>query len=477
MKRPAPGWSILAASLPMFMVSLNNLVVTNALPAIRKDFGTDVAGLQWVVNGYVLAFASLLLTGAALGDRFGRRLVFLIGIAAFAYGSIGCAMSTSIPALIMARVVQGCGAAAVQPLSLTLLAAAVPERRRSAALGLWGGVNGLGVALGPVAGGAVTEGLAWQWIFWVNLPVAAVAVPLARWALAESWGRDRGLDLPGMVLVTAAVTLAVWGIVEAGQTGWDDQLVLSAFGSALGLLLVFVFWQKAAPNPLLPLRFYRIRAFVASNLLSLAMFFGVFGSIFFLAQYLQGPLGFAPLAAGLRTLPWTAMPMVFAPLAGLLTDRLGGGRLMTVGLALQGFGLAWIAVRVSPSVTYSQLVPALMVAGAGMGLVFGPTSAVVLGSVLPHEHGKASGANNTVREVGGALGVAVLTTVFSSKAPNPATGFLDGLVPALWVGVAVVALGVLAGLFIPSRRVPDLATIPFPRVRKEKYVGRHRLQT
>jgi EmrB/QacA subfamily drug resistance transporter len=409
--------------------------------------------------------------------------VFLVGVVLFSVGSVACAMSDSIPTLITARVMQGIGAAAVQPLSLTLLAAAVPPRRRSAALGLWGGINGLGVALGPVVGGAVTEGLAWQWIFWINLPVAAIALPLAMWALHESWGRDRGLDLPGMVLVTAAITLTVWAIVQASETGWGDQLILSAFGSAAALLLVFVLWEQRAPNPLLPLRFYRIRAFVASNLLSLAMFFGVFGSIFFLAQYLQGPLGFTPFAAGIRTLPWTAMPMVFAPLAGILTDRLGGGRLMTVGLALQGIGLAWITTLVTPQVNYAQLVPALVVAGIGMGLVIGPTSAVVLGAVHSHEHGKASGANNTVREVGGALGVAVLTTVFTTKAAevpirsrsDAILSFLHGMVPAIWVGVAVVALGVMAGLFIPFRRSYNLETIPIPRARKEEYIGRHRL--
>ncbi|TCO60616.1 MFS transporter [Actinocrispum wychmicini] len=482
-RRVAPGWTILAASVPMFMVSLNNLVVTNALPAIRKDFGTDVTDLQWVVNGYVLAFASLLLTGAALGDRYGRRQVFLIGVALFTVGSVACALSDSIPALITARVVQGVGAAAVQPLSLTLLAAAVPEQKRSAALGLWGGVNGLGVALGPVVGGAVTEGLAWQWIFWINVPVAAVALPLARWALRESKGRDRGLDLLGMVLVTAAVTLAVWAIVEAGENGWNDSLIVTALAGAGVLLTLFVLWERRAPHPLLPLRFYRIRAFVASNVLSLSMFFGVFGSIFFLAQYLQGPLRYAPFAAGLRTLPWTAMPMIFAPLAGLFTDRLGGGRLMTVGLALQGIGLAWIAALVTPTVSYSELVPALVVAGVGMGLVIGPTSAVVLGSVQPYEHGKASGANNTVREVGGALGVAVLTTVFTTKAAEVpirsradfTLSFLHGMVPAIWVGVAVVGVGVLAGLFIPFRQGYDLRTTPIRLVvPKEEYVGRHR---
>ncbi|GAA0637486.1 hypothetical protein GCM10010174_69050 [Kutzneria viridogrisea] len=487
-RRVKPGFAILAASVPMFMVSLNNLVVTNALPAIRKDFSAEVSNLQWVVNAYVLAFASLLLTGAALGDRYGRRTVFVIGVVVFSLGSVECALANSLTTLVIARVVQGIGAAAVQPLSLTLLAAAVPERRRSAALGLWGGVNGLGVALGPVVGGAVTEGLAWQWIFWINVPVGLLAVPLVLRFLRNGKGADGGLDIPGMVLITVAVTLTVWAIVRAGEEGWGSTKILSAFLAAFAVFVLFVLWEQQAKNPLLPLRFYRIRAFVMSNLVSLAMFFGVFGSIFFLAQYLQGPLGFSPFQAGLRTLPWTAMPLLVAPLSGLITDRVGGGRLMTLGLALQGVGLAWIALIATADLDYARVVPPLVVAGIGMGLVFGPTSAVVLGAVRKHEHGKASGANNTVREVGGALGVAVLATVFtdfSSEVPvrspaDAAQAFVHGMVPAIWVGVAVVGVGVVAGLFIPRRSLVSAPTVLIavtaPTVQRTAVAepGRHR---
>jgi EmrB/QacA subfamily drug resistance transporter len=450
-------WIVGAVSLPMFMVSLNNLVVINALPYIGKALSTDTAGLQWVMNGYVLAFAGFLLTAAGLGDRYGRRRVFVGGIVLFALGSIACGLADSVPALVAGRVVQGIGAAAVQPLSLTLLAGAVPASKRGMTIGLWGAVNGLGIALGPLVGGAVTETFDWRWVFLVNLPVVAVAIPLVLAAVRESTGADRELDVLGMTLVTAAVTLLVWAVVNAGNTGWLSGRVLGGMAAALVPAVLFAFWERKAKSPLLPLRFYRIPAFTISNLVVLAMFFGVFGSIFFVTQFMQGPLGFSPLQAGIRTLPWTAMPIVVAPPAGRFTDRFGGGPLMAIGLSLQGAALAWIAVIANAHLEYVRLIPPMMMAGVGLGLVLPPAMTVVLGSVRPHEHGKASGANNTIREIGGALGVAVLSTVFRARfdgTPTSAAGiwptFVRAMVPALWVGIAVTLVGALIALFVPT---------------------------
>lgn len=451
--------TIVASSIPMFLVALNNLVVTNALPEIGKDLDASLSELQWVVNAYVLAFAGLQLTAAALGDRLGRRRVFVGGILVFVAASAVCALAETIELLIAARVAQGIGAAAVFPLSLTLLAAGVPERKRNLAVGLWGAVSGTAVAVGPLVGGAVTEGLNWQWVFWVNVPIGLAGIGLVYWALGEGRGNDKDLDLLGMVLGGGAVTVAVWAIVEAEERGWGSPEILSAFGAAALLLALFVAWERRAPAPLLPLTFYRSRPFVLSNLVSLAMYFGVFGSIFLLVQYLQGPLGYSPLEAGVRTLPWTLMPMFLAPVAGLLTSRVGGGPLMALGLALQAGALAWIGVLADPGREYTALVPAMVVAGVGMGLTFAPNSATVLGAVGRHEHGKASGANSTIREVGGALGVAVLATVFQESGgvvgPDPTAGpnaFFDGLVPALYVGAAVVAAGAVAGALIRRQK-------------------------
>lgn len=464
MRRVPLAWSIIATSIPMFLVALNNLVVTNALPQIQEEFSASQQDLQWVINSYVLAFAGLLLTGAGLGDRYGRKKVFLGGLAIFAAGSVLCALAGSFPALLIGRVIQGVGAAAVLPLSLTLLSAAVPEKMRSAAIGIWSGINGLGVAIGPLLGGAVTDGLAWEWIFWINIPVAVIAAPLVLWAIDESVGPDRELDLIGMVTVSAAVTALVWGIVRGGTESWTDAWVLGSFIAAAALLVAFVLWERRAPYPLLPLRFYRIPTFVLSNIVSLCMYFGVFGSIFFLAQYLQGPLGFSASEAGLRTLPWTAMPMLIAPIAGALTDRVGGGRFMAAGLGIQGIALAWIAIVAQSDTPYTELVPPMVLGGIGMGLVFAPTAAVVLASVREHEHGKASGANNTVREIGGALGVAILTTVFQRYADtvvvhsseDAAEPFITGMRAAIWVGVAVVVAGALCGAAIKKNSRPQV---------------------
>lgn len=460
--RKVPLWlTIVACSVPMFMVALDNLVVSTALHTLAVDLEATTQDLQWFVNAYVLSFACLLLTGAALGDRFGHRKVFTLGIVLFTVSSIACGLADTSGQLIAARAVQGFGAAAVMPLSLTLLSNAVPEKMRSLALGLWSAVSGLAIALGPVVGGAVVEGLDWRWIFWINIPVGVLAVPLVLAVVKESRGERARLDLFGMLLATAGLFALVWGIVNGSEDGWTDGPILAAFVAGVLLLAAFVAWERKAEHPLLPLGFYRIRAFTLTNVVSASMYFGVFGSIFFLAQYLQIAPPRTPLHAGVLTLAWTLMPMVIAPIAGAITDRVGGGRLMALGLFLQAIGLAWINLEASADTPYSQLVGGMLVAGAGMGFAIAPTAAVVLGAVGPEHRGKASGANTTVREIGGALGIAVLSSVFTAhgSAATPAE-FVDGLHPAVWVGVAVVVLGALCALAIP--RNPRPAPEPAP---------------
>ncbi|OLZ52382.1 MFS transporter [Amycolatopsis coloradensis] len=450
----------------MFMVALDNLVVTSALAKIAEDFGVRQSTLQWVVNGYVLAFAGLLLAGAALGDRFGRRRVFLLGIALFTVASAACAISGSVETLVAARVLQGAGAAMILPVSLTLAVAAVPEKQRNMAVGVWGGVNGLGIALGPLAGGLVTEYLEWNWIFWINVPIGLLVLPMALWAIRESRGDDRSIDLVGGVLIIGSVVAAVWGIVGAADHGWGSGRALTGIASAAVLFTGFVFYERRVAEPLVPLRMYRVRAFMLSNVVALTTHFGVFGSVFFLAQFMQGPMGYTPFEAGLRTLPWTAVPVVVVPLASLLIERVGGGVLQALGSGMQAAALAWLALTIAPGMSYGAMIPAFILAGIGMGLVFAANPATVIGSVADAEHNKASGVNNTVRELGGALGIAVLTTLFthgftSSRAAGSGTGsqataaesFTVGTQHALWLGVVVVAAGVPAALFI--RRALD----------------------
>jgi EmrB/QacA subfamily drug resistance transporter len=442
--------ALLAASLPMFMATLDNLVMTNALPVIRTDLGASVTQLQWFVNAYTLSFATLMLSAATLGDRWGRRRVFVGGITLFALASIASALSTTPEALIMARAVQGIGGAAVMPLSLTLLAAAVPPARRAMAIGVWGGVAGLGVALGPLVGGAVVEGISWQAIFWINVPLALVAVPFVLRALPESFGRREPLDVAGLVLGGTGVLAGVWAITRGNEHGWTSTSVMSGLVAGALLLIGFVWREAHAPHPLMPLRLFRSRSFTVANIAGFAFSLGMFGAVFLLVQYLQVVEGYSPLEAGVRTLPWTAAPMVVAPLAGMLAPRLGVRTLLFSGLTLQSVGLAWLAVVTTPGVAYGALVPAFVVAGVGMGLTFAPSSTAVLADMADEDHGTASSTNATIREVGVALGVAVLVAVFTSAGGTiTPDGYADGLRPAVLVGALVVAVGAVAARWLP----------------------------
>ena len=440
------------ASVAIFMVTLDNLVVTTALPSIRRDLGASLEDLEWTVNGYTLAFAVFLLTGAALGDRFGRRRMFLAGIALFTGASAIAALAPSTDALIAARAIQGLGGAIVAPLTLTLLSEAFPAERRGVALGIWSGVGGLAVAMGPLVGGAIIESASWQWIFWVNVPVGLALLPAARRGLVESHGAAGRLDVPGVALATAGLLGVVYATVRGNALGWGSATVIGSYAAGFAVLFLFGLWERRAPAPMLPLRFFRSRAFAATSGVSLAMSFGIFGSIFLLAQFFQTVWGYGPLEAGLRTLPWTGMPMIVAPIAGALSDRIGSRPLMAAGLGLQAVAIVWLAAVMETDVAYATLVPAFVLGGTGMALVFSPVANAILSAVRPHEAGQASGANNAIRELGGVLGVAVLAAVFSGAGGyDSGQAFVDGLRPALWVGAAVLAAGAGAALLVPGR--------------------------
>jgi EmrB/QacA subfamily drug resistance transporter len=445
-------WTFAVTSIALFMVVLDNLVVSTALPVIRVDLEATLEQLEWTVNAYTLTFAVFLLTGAALGDRFGRKRMFILGVGIFTGASALAALAPSAEWLIAARAVQGVGAAIVTPLTLTILSAAVARERRGVALGAWSGIAGLAVAMGPLVGGAVVEGISWQWIFWLNVPIGLVLLPLAT-QLRESYGPDRALDLPGLALASAGLLGIVWGLVNGNADGWASPGIVGALVLGAAFLVAFAGWELRAREPMLPMRFFRDRAFAAANGASLFMYFGMFGSIFLLTQFFQTAQGYSPLESGLRVLPWTAMPMVVAPIAGALSDRIGGRPIMATGLALQAIGLAWIAAVSTATVGYASLVGPFILSGIGMAMFFAPVANVVLSAVRPAEEGKASGTNNAIREVGGVLGVAVLASIFARYGgyESPQT-FADGLVPAIWVGAAVVGAGALVTLLIPRRR-------------------------
>jgi EmrB/QacA subfamily drug resistance transporter len=442
------------------MVTLDNLVVTTALPVIRHDLHSGLSGLEWTVNAYTLTFAVLLLTGAALGDRFGRRRLFSIGLVIFTVSSAAAALAPSIGALDAARAVQGLGGAIVMPLTLTILSAAVPKERRGLALGAWGGISGLAVALGPLVGGAVVSGISWHWIFWLNVPLGLVLAPLAWRQLDESYGASTSLDLRGLALASSGLFGIVWGLVRGNSLGWGSVEIVASLVAGAALVAAFVVWEQRAPQPMLPMRFFRNRTFALANVSSLFMFFGMFGSIFLLAQFFQTVQGYSPLQAGLRILPWTAMPIFIAPIAGALSDRIGGQKLMGTGLALQAAGLAWIAAVSTPTTAYSSLVIPFILSGAGMALFFAPVANVVLSSVRPQEEGQASGANNAIRELGGVFGVAVLASIFAHAGGyHSGATFVDGLRPAVYVGAAVVGAGSLAAFGIRSPKRADVVEL------------------
>ncbi len=450
--RASTAWTFAITAIALFMVALDNLVVTTALPVIRRDLGSSLQDLEWMVNAYTLTFAVLLLTGAALGDRFGRRRLFVLGLVVFTAGSAAAALAPSSSVLIMARAIQGIGGAIVTPLTLTILSAAVPPERRALALGAWGGVGGLAIAVGPLVGGAIAQGVNWHWIFWLNVPVGIVAVALAFLRLEETRGPAGRLDLVGLGLASAGLLGLVWGVIHGNDRGWTHPQILAALIIGTVLLVAFVAWERRAAAPMLPLHIFRNRGFAAANAVSLLMYFGMFGSIFLLSQFFQVVQGLNPFEAGLRILPWTAMPAVVAPIAGVLAGRIGSRPILVPGLALMAIGLAWLAAVSTPTVAYAALVPAFVVSGIGMGMFFAPIANVVLSAVRTDEEGKASGANNAIREIGGVFGVAVLASVFSASGSYTSPqAYVDGLVPAVWVGAVIVAIGALAALAIPGR--------------------------
>ena len=460
-RRGGAAWALVITSVAGFMAALDNLVVTTALPSIREDLGGGLHDLEWTVSAYTLTFAVLLMFGAALGDRFGRRRMFIAGLTVFTGASAAAAMAPGIDSLIAARAVQGVGAAVMMPLTLTLLTAAVPVAKRGMAYGIWGAVNGLAVASGPLVGGTLTEHISWQWIFWLNVPLGLALLPLARLRLAESHGTGAPLDVPGTLLASGGLFGIVYGLVRGPADGWTGSLVLTGLFTGFALLAGFILYSTRAKNPMLPMRLFRSRAFAGINAASLLMFLGMFGSIFLLSQYMQGVLGYSPTEAGLRMLPWTGMPLLVAPIAGILADRIGGRPVVATGLFLQALGLGYMAVVATADASYGSQLPALIVSGIGMALYFAPASHLVMSSVRPSEQGIASGANNALREVGGALGIAVMASIFAAQGGYE-TGqtFVDGMRPALVTGSAVVALAGIAALLIPTRRRTERQTQP-----------------
>jgi EmrB/QacA subfamily drug resistance transporter len=460
--RTATRWVVILTGIGSLMAALDTLAVSTALSKIRVDFGATVEQLEWTVNAYNLSFAVLLITAAALGDRFGRRRLYAAGLGLFAAASAVSAVAPNVGELIAARAFQGAGAALITPLGLALLTSAFPPEKRGAAIGMFSAITGLAVASGPLLGGAVVQGINWQWIFWLNVPIALVSIPLVLTKMKESYGPDTALDLRGLALVTSGALGLVWALMRGNQVGWASPETIGTGVAGALLLAGFIGWERRAPEPMLPVEFFRSRSFSAGNAAIFLQFASLMGAVFFYAQLLQVAEGFDPLGAGLRLVPWTATFITVAPIAGALSDKIGERPLMVIGLTLQAAGMAWLALIAAPGLAYSHMLAPFIVGGVGISMALPAAQNSVIGSVGEAAIGKAAGVNSTMRELGGVFGVAIAVAVFAAAGSyaSPAS-FTAGFGPAIGVAAAAAFAGAIAGLALPGRRsrVP-VAAVP-----------------
>ena len=447
-------WVLILASLASFMVSLDATIVATALTTIHRDLGVSIANLEWTVNAYTLSFAVLLIPAAALGDRFGRRRLFVAGLLLFIGASAACALAHTISWLIAARTIQGCGAALVLPLALTLLSAAFEPAQRARALGIFGSITGLALIAGPVVGGIIAQGLAWQWIFWLNVPIGLLVVALVKRRVQESFGPRTSLDLGGLLSISGASFGIVWGLVRGNSAGWGSVEVVATLVAGVLFAMLFVAWERRARAPMVPMPFFRSRAFSAGNAATFLQATSLIGVVFLLAQFFQVAQGNGPLGAGLRLLPLTATLFVVAPLAGALVNRIGERVLVAGGLFLQAIGMAWIGLVAAPGLPYAELIAPLIITGCGASFSLPTTQHAVINAVKAGDIGKASGAFSMFRQLGGAFGVATLAAVFAATGSlGSAEAFSSGFASALFVAAALSLLGAIAGLALPARQI------------------------
>ena len=449
--RTATAWVVVLTAIGSFMGALDTLVVSTALPTIRADLGASVSQLEWTVNAYNLSFAVMLVTAAALGDRLGRRRLYAVGLVGFALASVASALSPNVEWLIASRAVQGVAAAFMMSLGLALLSAAFPAERRGTAIGLFSAVTGLAVASGPLVGGAVVNGLDWTWIFWLNVPIGLLAAPLVLARVKESFGPNTALDFPGLGLVTGGALGIVWGLVRGNSAGWGSVEVVATLAAGVLLVVAFIAWERRASEPMIPMSFFRSRAFSAGNLAIFAVFGSLFAEVYFFSQLLQNAMGYDALGAGLRLMPWTGTFLLVGPIAGALTDRIGERPLMVTGLLIQAAGTIWIALIASPDMSYSELLVPMVIAGVGISMAIPAAQNSVLGSVSEEAVGKAAGTNSVMRELGGVFGIAVAVAVFAGAGSYASPqAFTDGFAPAIGVAAALALVGAVAASFLPG---------------------------
>lgn len=459
--RAERNWVLGVTALASFMMALDAMIITTAFAAIRTEFGSPVETLQWTVNAFNLTFAVLLLTGAALGDRFGRRRMFAAGIALFVVASAACALASNATALIAARALQGAGAALVMPLAMAILSGTFGREERARALGIFSGITGCALIIGPAIGGFITEHFGWRWVFWINLPIGLITIGLVLARLRESFGPAAALDIPGLLLIALAALALVWSLLRGNAVGWASGEVMGTLMSGLVLTACFVLWELRAAAPMVPMRLFASRALASGMTASVLFYAAMYGVLFLLPQFLQTTLGFDAFGAGLRLLPWTATLFVTAPVAGAVVNRFGERPLVVTGLLMQAIGLGWIAEIVSPSVPYSALVAPLVLAGVGVSMAMPAAQNAILGSVAVAEMGKASGVFNMGRFLGGMFGIAALVASFSANgAVDSVAHFERGFAAAMGLAAMLSLAGAIAGFFLPARRPTVGAAAP-----------------
>jgi EmrB/QacA subfamily drug resistance transporter len=494
---PRRWWTLVVLCLSLLVISLDNTILNVALPTLELDLGASSSQLQWIVDSYMLVFAGLLLTAGALGDRFGRRKALSFGLAVFGLGSLLSAVAGSAEMLIASRALMGVGGAFIMPSTLSILTATFPAHERAKAIGAWAAVSGLGIAIGPVAGGWIVEHADWSWIFLVNIPFVVAALLAQRPLVPES--RDPAaprLDVPGFALSTAGLTALVWGIIQAPEWGWTDPRIVGAFAAAAALVAGFVAWERHTPEPMLDVRLFRNRRFSAASGAITLSFFAMFGAIFFLTQYLQLVLGYSAFSAGLRVLPVAVGIVLASPLSARLTDRAGAKVVVAAGLALIAAALVLMAGFEVDS-AYTVVAVSYLILGMGIGLAMTPATDSVMGSLPLAKASVGSAVNDAARTTGGALGVAVLGSVLSSGyradmdavsagaaahdslsgalataariggatgdrlAATAQEAFLNGMHAAVLVAAGIALVGALVALvFLPSREAAPAAVVP-----------------
>jgi EmrB/QacA subfamily drug resistance transporter len=458
-------WTLAAVAFGLFMIMLDNTVVNVALPSIAADLQADLSELQWIVTGYALTFASLMLTGGKLADLLGRRRIFVVGLVIFTLSSLACGLATSEEFLIGARVVQGAGAALMNPATLSIIAATFPPRQRGMAIGIWAGVSALALAIGPLVGGLLTEHVDWSWIFFVNVPVGVVAIAASLILIPESKDEstEQRLDLPGLLTSGLGLFALTYGLIEANTYGWTSGRILGSFTVGLVLLVAFVLLEMHQRIPMLDLALFRNGTFAGANIAVLLVALAMFGVFFFVSLYMQGILGYSAVETGAAFLPLTVLIILVAPIAGKTSDRIGSRWLITAGMLLVTAQLLSFS-RLGVDSTFFNLLPGLLVGGVGIALVMTPSAAAAVRALPVDKSGVGSAVLNAFRQVGGSMGIALMGAIMANevgRASGPEVfrdpqRFVDGFSTTLQVAAGISLLGavVAAVLVRPHEREP-----------------------